>query len=474
MAYENKLQYRLRKVLNGGSTDSLLSRFSDLKKQDLNQDTFDYSEFSIEEDVKYNMLKDGVWADHIQIQKLTQFLNSSIWIYRFDDNLLSFQFESVIPFQPGESYKLGEYDSETPILLHYLPSPGHYEALILQKNNLLSIIEELTMLEDFVNNYNFKPITTSSTTNNNNMENGHSSDEPNQNFLITPYFICKLWFRISDEVSEISQTAKNVAYTYSSRDKKGLEADLQIRATECRDWIQNFQKHIIKLHKVHNYFQNFYTSIEHINAHRFEVLIEDILWDLLHDNLVLNIEPNSNSCTIQIGQGPLSETYQLIHRLLPRTSLMSSGLIVPKYIPFAPSSYSQPPSFSFGNEEENTPPFVTLNPIENLNRFEKLLTREHTPLQQWIEALQSLEEISFAQCRPTVSSLRSLIDALKNSSISNLIFDKCVLGEACCSLLCEARHNFKINIKSSELGISRLDLERANSNIFASNCKNIY
>jgi hypothetical protein len=102
------------------------------------------------------MAKAGVWADHIQVQKLSQKLQRPLELFTFDDVALrmdrqgkyvsfplSLSFRSVlfrvahvfmsslVRLRPGKDYMIGTEFGGPPISLYYTPSPGHYEVISL-------------------------------------------------------------------------------------------------------------------------------------------------------------------------------------------------------------------------------------------------------------------------------------------------------------------------------------------------------
>eukprot|EP01089_Gocevia_fonbrunei_P021510 TRINITY_DN8386_c0_g1_i1.p1 TRINITY_DN8386_c0_g1~~TRINITY_DN8386_c0_g1_i1.p1 ORF type:complete len:626 (+),score=129.52 TRINITY_DN8386_c0_g1_i1:83-1879(+) len=84
------------------------------------------------------MARDGVWADHIQVKKLAKQMKRPIWLVCFDDVGISVGENGEII--PGKNYRVIDSEvenSEVPqtgeleeaLVLHFTPSPGHYEVL---------------------------------------------------------------------------------------------------------------------------------------------------------------------------------------------------------------------------------------------------------------------------------------------------------------------------------------------------------
>jgi len=75
------------------------------------------------------MRQPGVWADHLQVIKLSTFFKSPVWLIRYDDKQIK-QEENGVLF-PGQDYRIGdEYmgNNVNPIVLYFIPE-AHYEVL---------------------------------------------------------------------------------------------------------------------------------------------------------------------------------------------------------------------------------------------------------------------------------------------------------------------------------------------------------
>eukprot|EP01116_Phalansterium_solitarium_P016393 TRINITY_DN3810_c0_g1_i1.p1 TRINITY_DN3810_c0_g1~~TRINITY_DN3810_c0_g1_i1.p1 ORF type:complete len:784 (+),score=281.36 TRINITY_DN3810_c0_g1_i1:807-3158(+) len=73
------------------------------------------------------MMKAGVWADHVQVQKCSAYLAVPIWLLTLDDAQVAMDDQLLI--SPGPDFRIGADLPGEPIFLHFTPTPGHYEVL---------------------------------------------------------------------------------------------------------------------------------------------------------------------------------------------------------------------------------------------------------------------------------------------------------------------------------------------------------
>jgi len=98
------------------------------------------------------MQNSGVWADHLQVLKLSAYLERSIWLYRYDD--LNIKIDENGKLIPGNDYQIRSSYNQlitnelSPITLYFIPE-AHYEVLRLRQSNEVQIhklIERLGVL----------------------------------------------------------------------------------------------------------------------------------------------------------------------------------------------------------------------------------------------------------------------------------------------------------------------------------------
>jgi hypothetical protein len=142
-SWEDNLSLNLRKRANPGNAQKL---------QDNGQsESYPYREFVIKNvNDSSVMSRPGVWADHIQIQKLSDLLDVCFFVVMYDDVGLHITYDGQLI--PGPDYNVGQkfltqhndpqqtsYQLNTPpappsqnssLFLYFNPNPGHYEALI--------------------------------------------------------------------------------------------------------------------------------------------------------------------------------------------------------------------------------------------------------------------------------------------------------------------------------------------------------
>eukprot|EP01087_Luapelamoeba_hula_P015392 TRINITY_DN4594_c0_g1_i2.p1 TRINITY_DN4594_c0_g1~~TRINITY_DN4594_c0_g1_i2.p1 ORF type:complete len:1051 (+),score=220.86 TRINITY_DN4594_c0_g1_i2:132-3284(+) len=74
------------------------------------------------------MAEAGVWADHVQVEKLARRLRRPINLLTFDD--IGLHTDNNLAIYPGVEYCVGAKYAQSPsINLYFTPTPGHYEAL---------------------------------------------------------------------------------------------------------------------------------------------------------------------------------------------------------------------------------------------------------------------------------------------------------------------------------------------------------
>lgn len=82
------------------------------------------------------MATPGVWADHLQVKKASDYFDRPLWLLRYDDVNLTFD-PNERAFLPGPDYRIGEPENEDsePITLYFIPEM-HYEVILPSKAEL--------------------------------------------------------------------------------------------------------------------------------------------------------------------------------------------------------------------------------------------------------------------------------------------------------------------------------------------------
>jgi hypothetical protein len=154
---ETQMAQDVRKQLNRPlNSNSSSDTSSDSKTTD------PYAEFMIDDVTdRTTMSSVGVWADHVQVKKMADFLDRPIWIVRHDDKNLKLHFKSrdgEWDVSPGSQYKLlpGTIQEKVqtepvgtlrPLVLFFTPEV-HYDAFNMPHKN--TYISPLLELESFV------------------------------------------------------------------------------------------------------------------------------------------------------------------------------------------------------------------------------------------------------------------------------------------------------------------------------------
>lgn len=151
---ESQLAQELRKTLNQPlATNESVSASTESSEKD------PYADFTIDDVTdRSTMSTVGVWADHVQVKKMADFLQRPIWIVRHDDFRLKWLFKASDgewDVSPGPEYKLlpalasGNSSSGTlrPLVLFFTPEV-HYDAFLLPSKS--PYICPLAELETFL------------------------------------------------------------------------------------------------------------------------------------------------------------------------------------------------------------------------------------------------------------------------------------------------------------------------------------
>lgn len=127
---ESRLAQEIRSALNSSKPTKETSTERD-----------PYAEFTIKEETdKATMSSEGVWADHVQVKKMADFLDRPIWIIRHDDNQLKVVFkEKELEWDicPGQEYRVMPGATQEnfsklhrlPLVLFFTPEV-HYDAFL--------------------------------------------------------------------------------------------------------------------------------------------------------------------------------------------------------------------------------------------------------------------------------------------------------------------------------------------------------
>eukprot|EP01102_Stenamoeba_stenopodia_P017833 TRINITY_DN644_c0_g1_i1.p1 TRINITY_DN644_c0_g1~~TRINITY_DN644_c0_g1_i1.p1 ORF type:complete len:624 (+),score=106.69 TRINITY_DN644_c0_g1_i1:127-1998(+) len=280
--WEDSLSTMVRKSLNRG----LAQRAKETGQE------YPYQGFVIDNvNDSMTMAKVGVWADHIQVQKLAAVLERPIWLILYDDIQLQRDMDGNLI--PGRDYNIGNGKGE-PLVLFFTPSPGHYESIVNKdrpKNNL-TVNEQLTEIEK--------------------THAQHRTDIEN----ISPVPICNAFFQIAEEVQCLEQISKNFAKDTPDELMPVVLMDIQERATRLFDHMRRFWCVLSQITAR-------YLAVRQLAR---EFIYLDILSNIFKDAIVW-----SENQVITVGFGPLSELYTTTIK-----AVQSSNLV-------ANAGHSQPP-----------------------------------------------------------------------------------------------------------------------------------
>lgn len=217
---------------------------------------------------------------------MSRFLDRQLWIVRYDDPNIYMNAQCLI--EPGPDYKIGPKDSKSsPILLHYTPSPGHYEILMHKNREKNFLEEEVVKLVTTVQNM---------------------SDEERSKFTVKPFDICKILFLMEQETEvlrEMYQSTMKLMDPYEVRNL--IKDELKQRISKMFEFVENFLNTLALLSP--SYFIDYYqqTSLD-----QFEKVLDPVISSLLGDELQFRHDGRVETAT-----GPLSSICDRLTRYKP-------------------------------------------------------------------------------------------------------------------------------------------------------------
>jgi len=206
--WEDTLSLGLRKRLNMGIEKDLQARGKG--------EQYHFHGFVIENvNDSLTMAKAGVWADHVQVEKLSLMLKRPIELFTFDDVALRMNRQGKL--SPGKDYLIGSNFEGQPISLYYTPSPGHYEVIALPQppEKQTSIDEDLAQLEHAI------------------------QTTPSPYTDVPARLLCNTYFRLEAEVALIEEISKTNWLT-AREIKQAIDAELYERADQ---FFRNFARY---------------------------------------------------------------------------------------------------------------------------------------------------------------------------------------------------------------------------------------
>lgn len=271
--WEDSLSLMVRKSLNKGMMQKALETGQE----------YPYSGFVINNvNDSVTMANTGVWADHIQVQKLAHKLQRPIWLVIYDDIQLQKDLDGNLI--PGKDYIIGD-GAGIPLVLYFTPSPGHYEVLVPQNCKEFTMSDHMKVLENIYLNFQ--------------KSGGDFGTVP-------PSPICAAFFKIAEEALRIREIGNNLHQGQAQGDlRAAIVMDIQDRSLTLIKNMKVFWSMLNNIGPRYTALRN--DPREFIYLEVIETIFKDaMLWN--GDSLV------------QLGQGPLSQLYTLVYKILTEST----------------------------------------------------------------------------------------------------------------------------------------------------------
>lgn len=428
-AWEDALSLGLRKRLNTGSEREMQAHGKGAEYQ--------FHGFVIENvNDSLTMAKAGVWADHIQVQKLSQKLQRPLELFTFDDVALRMDRQGKL--RPGKDYMIGTEFGGPPISLYYTPSPGHYEVISLPQPAELqtSVEEDLQQIESIV------------------------SSTPPPHLELPAQLLCSVYFRLEAEVGLIEECARS-GWLSAREIKQAIDAELRERAGVF--FARFFRYRQIILHLGVPYLLKYLDQKPDFNLHA-EVLyqllepkpdsIESLLTRLSSrvthacpagvlataQRVSAAAQQHQQPTTIVIGSppappaAPVKATPTPTPALRPTTAITTSPLLLAAY-----NTPMMNPSAQV---------YCTLPPP----REGPLLASPHTSVQHWVEWCSGIpsDKLQLRDSYVTGGSLKALAEALADTNFDHVMLYRCRFDASACQVLGEV-NAWPLSLKRVEL-----------------------
>jgi hypothetical protein len=392
------------------------------------------------------MAKAGVWADHVQVQKLSLLLKRPLSLYTFDD--VSLRMDRQGQLRPGKDYMIGTEFEGSPISLYYTPSPGHYEVIMLPQPPELqaSLDEEIAQIEHVL----------------------ETTQPPHVE--LPAQLLCNVYFRLEAEAGLIEEISGS-GWLSAREIKQAIEAELKERASiffarffRYRQIVGRLGvKYLIKY--LENTDFNLHTEVLYSLLEPKPDSVESLLTKLstrvtsacpagvLTAAQQRSLAPSSSSTSSKSsgsgsGRGrsgsgsgsggppvppaaPVKATPTPTPAVRPTTVVTSSPLLLAAYTPHTLT----PMPATTGHTTQQPQAYCTLPPpLEG-----PLLASPTTKAEEWAHWCRSVPSnvLQLRDSFVTGSSLQGLAEALAGTRINYLMFYRCRFDVGACQVLGE-------------------------------------
>ncbi|KAL6069509.1 OTU domain-containing protein [Balamuthia mandrillaris] len=417
--WEDVLSLKLRKKINTGTEQKL-------KKNGMAEE-YPYQGFVIQDvNDSITMAKAGVWADHIQVQKLSNLLERPIQVVAFDDLSLRLTYNRTLA--PGRDLIIGsQFASEgngdkqqrssqrgLPILLYFTPTPGHYEALSLPSDkdapaNLIDTFDQLSQRVSLYLDGALDMIPSFS------LVSFYFKLETNGMFfscVVALLSFCSEWLLHTNNSTVKGNLVQEIYSRLSNREsreiKQAIEVELNERVSKQLTLISRFKALLDELGKP--YLEKLAKLPEwHIDG--------EVLSTLLADALAFGPERE----LLVRGSGPLSQLTERALACCPPSFSLESSCPSSSEIFNAPQRHSPRMGEEKGKSESPATPQGDINNTKQGERptAEKMLSQDSTGEAEWVAFLRRAAEpdgganLVAKGGRASARSLSNLLSALE-------------------------------------------------------------
>jgi len=314
--WENLLSLKLRKKLNSGVSNHL--------KANGRESSYPYHGFVIPNiNDSLTMATRGVWADHIQVQKLATHFDRPVWLLTFDDVGLRMLPDCTL--RPGSDYiiyplqkkahesplntsqvsnsaeKLEKTTTQTenPIVLYFQPTPGHYQLVVKPSlyYNQLHVGTTDTKNDPINGEMNDRDLLATEIGRLSSIKNTSASDL----LKISPLRLCSVYFLIEKEAQRIISETTTMINEESNK------------VTDEESWMTRSSLLVDDIDKLMNQVSLFWSFLKSISRYRYLDLVA-------HMNQERKIQHRNQPETTYVGE------FFLIEHLL-RSLMDDEGLV---------------------------------------------------------------------------------------------------------------------------------------------------
>eukprot|EP01129_Flabellula_baltica_P007962 TRINITY_DN3134_c0_g1_i3.p1 TRINITY_DN3134_c0_g1~~TRINITY_DN3134_c0_g1_i3.p1 ORF type:complete len:592 (+),score=103.90 TRINITY_DN3134_c0_g1_i3:240-2015(+) len=362
-AYQEKCCSLLREVLN--PLDSTDERFSGFEVEGVSDAA--------------TMRQDGVWADHLQVLKLSSHMNRPVWLIRYDDREIKLLKTGELI--PGPDYQIATMEdnsasNETPIVLYFIPE-AHYEVLKPSsvKREKITISDAVSEIRNYL-------------------------DQEAIPFSLIGEVLVLSVFELEEEVirvENIFEMLGNMEDIYRAQ----LRSNLILAINSTRNYLSQFKRLVAELETV-----RFFDQLKEIPG---EQLTCAVIYSLFSQE---------------------ENTLDMITNKLDYYQENKNSKV---FIPYGHQMDIEDEENINVQENESMIPNRTLN-LSNITTH--FFESEEGTTMAWHSELSKSRILTIQNGSPHHISLSNLLSAYNESDTTSLILSECNISNDCCEVLC--------------------------------------